>query len=271
MPPQPPQRDALTVDDALGEPGPRAVGTEAARRNADFPWDSFDSEWYLEHNYRRLRDDDRQIIRLVREFFARSFAGRCWHGIDVGTGTNLYPALAMLPMCQRITLREYAATNLGWITREVADYSSNWDEFWAVLAEVPPYRRISDPRTVLRQVATVERGSIFELPRSTWDIGTMFFVAESITHTRDEFDQAARCFVRSLKPGAPFAAAFMRDSQGYPVGTHLFPAVAIAEADVRECLLPVADDIEIHHITSRTPLRDGYSGMMLVTGRASGP
>ncbi|HEY9473925.1 MAG TPA: SCO2525 family SAM-dependent methyltransferase [Mycobacteriales bacterium] len=271
MPPHPPQRNVLAVHDLSAEPGSLPDSTEPAERNADFPWDSFDSGWYLRHNYLSLRDDDRQIIKLTGEFLAHAFTGGRWHGIDVGTGTNLYPALAMLPLCQRITLREHAATNYEWISREVAHYSSNWDEFWAALAETPCYRKITDPRAALRQRATVERGSIFELPRSTWDVGTMFFVAESITHTRDEFDHAARCFVRSLKPGAPFVAAFMRNSQGYPVGTHLFPAVAITEADVRECLLPVADDVEIHHITSRTPLRDGYNGMMLANGRASRP
>lgn len=262
-----PEREVLLAPrtGAAAEPRP---GRVPARRNADFPWDDFDSRWYLEHNYQTLRDDDRQIIKLMGEFFAQVWTGELGRGVDVGTGTNLYPALAMLPLCQRITLRDYSATNYEWINREVEYYAPTWDEFWDALAASAPYLETTDPRSALRERARVEHGSIFDLPPSTWDVGTMFFVAESITCTPDEFDRATRCFVRSLKPGAPFAAAFMRNSQGYPVGTRTFPAVAITEADVRECLLGVADDVQIHHIASDSPLRDGYSGMMFANGRA---
>lgn len=267
MPRHSPRRDAPATPDA--SPAAASPSGEPARSNDDFPWDSFDSDWYLRHNYRSLRDDDAQIIKLMGEFFAQVNM-EPGHGIDVGTGTNLYPALAMLPLCRRITLREHSASNYAWIRREIEHYSASWDEFWAILAGSGPYLRIDDPRAALTERATVEQGSIFDLPRSTWDVGTMFFVAESITCTREEFARAVRCFMGSLKPGAPFAAAFMRNSQGYPVGPDVFPAVAITESDVRECVLDAAGkDIQIRNIASDTPLRDGYSGMMFVTGRVA--
>jgi hypothetical protein len=81
-----------------------ATGLAApAPGNEQFPWDRFDSKWYLNHNYGTLRDDDRQILRLLGEFFSKVGRGRLSHGVDVGTGANLYPLLAMLPLCDRVT------------------------------------------------------------------------------------------------------------------------------------------------------------------------
>ncbi len=238
--------------------------------NEEFPWDSFDSEWYLEHNYGKLRDDDHHILERLAAFFGDlGRPNRLWDGIDVGSGTNLYPVLAMLPLCGRITLHERAKTNCRWLNNETAKYSEVWDPYWDVLTERSLYQPIRDPRWAVHERTQVRRGSIFELPRAAYDIGTMFFVAESITERVDEFMRALRCFLRSLRPNAPFAAAFMRNSHGYEVkGVH-FPAVAITEDDVQKCL--DGEGIKkpiVETIVSEKPLRDGV-GMVLVTGRVA--
>jgi hypothetical protein len=239
-------------------------------RNSDFPWDDFDSSWYYDHNYKVLRDDDRQIVQVVRDFFATLDLSSHRCGIDVGSGTNLYPALTMLPLCDEITLYEYSASNVSWLQREIQSYSSPWDAFWELLAEEPPYKSVGSPRKMLAAKASVERGSIFDLPESQWDIGTMFFAAESISPALSEFQTALDSFIRSLRPGAPFAAAFMENSLGYTVGTRHFPAVAITENEVKNRLTGSAKDLDIYRtgLTSN-PLRDGYGGMILATGRVA--
>jgi hypothetical protein len=237
--------------------------------NEELPWDSFDSEWYLNHNYSRLRDDDHQILERLADFFNGVGQARLMHGIDVGTGSNLYPVLAMLPLCGSITLQERARTNCQWLLNETARYSTLWEPFWDVLASRPLYRPIGDPRWAVHERTRVMRGSIFELPRNTYDIGTMFFVAESITGRADEFMRAMRCFLRSLRPDAPFAAAFMRNSDGYEVNGVHFPAVAITEDDVQKCLHSEGiRKATVEKIDSANPLRDGV-GMMLVMGRVA--
>ncbi|MDQ4037203.1 MAG: SCO2525 family SAM-dependent methyltransferase [Actinomycetota bacterium] len=240
--------------------------------NSHFPWDDFDSSWYLDHNYKKLRDDDRQIIEIVRDFFV-TFGlpnHRYEHGIDVGAGTNLYPALTMLPLCDKITLYEYAASNFSWLQHEIHSYSPSWDPFWDLLANEPTYKLVDSPREVLATTARVEKGSVFDLPELRWDIGTMFFVAESISFELSEFQAALRSFLRSLRPGAPFAAAFMEGSLGYDVSAHRFPAVAITADDVKTYLTGDTEDLKVHRIgTTSNPLRDGYEGMILATGRVS--
>lgn len=247
--------------------GPEGVPAE----NAEFPWDGFDSDWYFAHNYARLRDDDRQIIKLVGEFFASvrpPEKGRMRRGIDVGSGTNLYPALAMLPLCGEITLWERASTNRDWLSAQLAaGYADSWNEFWKELTSYPAYK-IKDPRLVLGDRARVEPGSIFDLPKGKWSLGTMFFVAESITRVRPEFQRAVQSFVQALEKNSPFAAAFMIGSAGYNVGGVHFPAVAITRDDVKQCLESVARDVKLHPIAS-SGLREGYKGMLLATGRVS--
>ena len=165
------------------------------QHNDDFPWDSFDSEWYLKHNYGTMRDDDQRILELLAEFFDGLGDRRqrvLRHDIEVGTGTNLYPILAALPLCSRITLHERAATNCQWLRKETASFSRLWTPYWDVLAERELYRPIRDPRWAVHDRTCVRQGTIFGLPRAAYDLGTMFFVAEGITERVDEFTRATR-------------------------------------------------------------------------------
>src|SRR5262249_34293010 len=158
--------------------------------------------WYLHHNYLSMHPDDRAVITKVAEFFASKVTGRTSHGIDVGSGTNLYPALAMLPMTDSITFWEYSAGNVRWLQHGVRPSAELqlWDQYWEVLSEASPmYRAVRRPRARLSEQSIIKQASLFDLPEAEWDIGTMFFVAESITGIRAEFELAVQRFVCSLK------------------------------------------------------------------------
>ncbi|MCM3882077.1 SCO2525 family SAM-dependent methyltransferase [Frankia sp. R82] len=236
--------------------------------NSDAPWDEFDPTAYFAHNYLHLRADDTEILRLTRDHFVRAELPGGLHGVDVGTGSNLYPALAILPWCRKITMVERATHNVAWLERELAHgYSTDWDQFWSVLAQRDCYRDVADPRAQLSAAAHVQQGSVFDLPRQEWDIGTMFFVACSISNVIDEFEQAVDSFLQALRPGAPFAMAYMENSKGYEVSSQEFPAVEVGVQDVRRCVEAAASDVQIHRIPSDS-LRVGYTGMLVALGRA---
>jgi hypothetical protein len=245
--------------------------------NVDYPWDDFDSISYLQHNYGTLRPDDLQILEACRDFFCKTDrmlrTGRDasdetqTRGLDVGSGTNLYPALAMLPFCAELTLWEYSARNVHWLRNEIRRYAESWDPFWERLTLSPPYHSIPDPRSVMARRATVRQGSIFDLPARSWDMGTMFFVAESLTTRRDEFESATRRFAGALRPGSPFAAAFMENSTGYDVGAQRFPSFPATVEIVRCCLEAFSGDLDVQRISlGNAPLRKGYSGMIIALG-----
>ncbi|GAA2569220.1 SCO2525 family SAM-dependent methyltransferase [Streptomyces lienomycini] len=240
-------------------------------RNADAPWSQFDPEVYVDNNYRTPLEVDVLIVRLLRDYFTRAFAGvapRSVRGVDVGAGANLYPAFSMLPWCEKVLLLEYAHPNVEYLEKQVSPggYDTAWDAFWEVLREAPAYRAVQ-PRTLVSEIVRVERGNLFDLEdgHRRWDLGTMFFVADSMSECPEEFHRGVRCFMNALREGAPFAAAFMKESVGYRVGEHHYPAYRVNEDRVRESLEPFTGELEIHDLHHM--VRPGHEGMLLALGR----
>jgi hypothetical protein len=251
-------------------------------RNADVPWNMFSSQDYWRRNYREPQAEDQEIIRRVSRFFVAARAGRprVRQGIDVGSGTNLYPALLMLPWTEKILLSDFSASNVDWLRHHVADDTATWtwQPFWHELHKVKGYNQIGAPRKQLREacangpgLAGIEQRSVFDLPAAQWDIGTMFFVAESITEDPAEFRAAIAGFVGALRPGAPFAATFMAGSAGYPVADTHFPALPVTRADVQEQFTALgAGGLSVELLSTKPLVRDGYQGMVVATGFADG-
>lgn len=244
-------------------------------RNCDFPWDRFDPYDYLTHNYSGMREDDARILELTHSWFAEhaefpppdadGFAGS--HSIDVGCGPNLYPGLAMLRLCRSLTLVDYSHRNVAWLRSHLRNCGEMWRPYWELISPDGRHGGFEQARGWLAERGRVEHGSVFDLPLAAWDLGTMFFVAESITADHAEFDAAVRAFLRALRRGAPFAAAFMEDSQGYDIAGLRFPAVGVGEQEVRACLSRHSALVRMHRIPIRpAPLRPGYSGMLLALG-----
>lgn len=250
-------------------------------RNADAPWNTFSSNDYWRRNYSELQAEDQEIIRRVSDFLASALAGRppVHRAIDVGAGTNLYPALLMLPWTEQILLADFSESNVTWLHDQLADNGSSWpwQLFWQEMQEAKGYSDVDGPRQRLREAcasepgfAGIERLSVFDLPRARWNLGTMFFVAESITQDPAEFRAAVAAFTGALTPGAPFAAAFMAGSEGYPVDDTEFPALPIRRDDVWEHLAELGvREPSVELLKTRHRVRDGYAGMIVATGFVS--
>ncbi len=263
---------------------------DGGRHNKDVAWADFAPEAYWNHNYRYLRVDDTEIIRAVGAFFAEHFKTRPWpvgRGIDVGSGSNLYPALSMLPWCREIHLTDHSPSNVAWLREHAADVGGPdpqardpwaWEPFWNEFRDnFKGYPTIADPRAALHRATegNIDERSVFTLrPEDEFDIGTMFFVAESMTSFENEFDVATERFIRCLRPGSPFAAAFMDSSVGYVVADKSFPAVQeVTEDVVKDVLITqLGCDALVTkvQVPASDPLRDGYKGMIIAVG-TTGP
>jgi hypothetical protein len=250
--------------------------------NADAPWNKFSSHDYWRQNYHDLQAEDQEIIQLVSHFFIRAFTGRpaASRGVDVGSGTNLYPALLMLPWTDQILLTDFSERNVHWLREQFADDGPawSWRPFWQELQGAERYNQIGEPRKQLREAcvdesgcARIEQHSVFNLPKAQWELGTMFFVAESITQDPEEFRSAIECFVDALRPGAPFATAFMAGSEGYPVAGTVFPALPVTTDDVRRHFTALnVSELSVQQLRTKDRVRDGYHGMIVATGFAQG-
>jgi NNMT/PNMT/TEMT family protein len=240
--------------------------------NKSVPWSDFDAEAYWKFNYDSLLPEDAQIIRRASDFLIEACEGRApiSSAVDVGAGTNLYPALLMLPWTERIVFTEYASDNIHWLNQNLADAPGEWtwQPFWDLVAGRPGYRDVEQPRRRLAAHQDVRYLSIFDLPSRAWDLGSMFFVADGITTDEEEFEAAVSCFLGSLTPGAPFLMAFMENSEGYDVNGVNFPAVEVTRESLAALLtrVPVrgTDVLETDNTIRR--LRPGYDAMLLVTG-----
>lgn len=179
----------------------------------------------------------------------------------------------MLPWCDRITLLERSLGNVRYLGEQRDSYDGMWDKFWDVLCKEEAYRALGvDPRVRFREAVDVRKGDIFDLGGGAerWDLGTMFFVAESITESLDQFRLGVASFMTALKPGAPFAAAFMENSKGYYVDGRKFPATSIGKRGVSSALKGYADGANIYRLGTPDDLREGYTGMIVACGRRNG-
>jgi hypothetical protein len=190
----------------------------------------------------------------------------------------------MIPWTERILLADYSESNVSWLQDQLADDTDpwKWRPFWRMMRDEKGYSYVDHPREQLREAcasepgyAGIERLSVFDLPKTRWDLGTMFFVAESITEDPAEFRDAVAGFVGALKPGAPFVATFMAGSDGYPVAGTRFPALPIDPDDVRRHLTDLGasgtgrgDEPNVELLKTEHRVRDGYAGMIVATGFA---
>jgi hypothetical protein len=241
-------------------------------RNGAVRWSDFDAGEYYKINYASVLPEDAEIMECASKFLIEACGppARPRKAVDVGAGTNLYPSLLMLPWAEHIVFTEYASGNLDWLRRNLADAPGEWpwQPFWDLLASLPGYRTIDDPRRRLAAVHEIREQSIFDLPPHTWDLGSMFFVADGMTTDEAEFEDAVRAFLDALLPGSPFLMAFMEGSSGYDVHGKRFPSVQITSRSLDALLaaLPVTGASVLQTDNSVRRLRHGYDAMLLVTG-----
>lgn len=64
------------------------------------PWSDFDADGYWKCNYSSVLPEDAEILSYASDFLirARTSKPRISRAVDVGTGTNLYPALLMFAL-----------------------------------------------------------------------------------------------------------------------------------------------------------------------------
>jgi NNMT/PNMT/TEMT family len=241
-------------------------------RNGEARWSDFDAGEYYKINYRSVLPEDAELIHCASKFLIEACGppSAPRRAVDVGAGTNLYPSLLMIPWAERIVLTEYAPDNIDWLRQNLADASGGWpwQPFWDLVADLPGYRTVEDPRRRLAAVHEIRTLSIFDLPPRTWDLGSMFFVADGMTTDEAEFESAVRVFLGALLPGSPFLIAFMEGSRGYEVRGTPFPSVKITPRSLDSLLadLPVTGTSVLRTDNSVRRLRYGYDAMLLVTG-----
>jgi hypothetical protein len=242
-------------------------------RNADYRWAEFDSEAYFQHYYGEPHPDDDRVIRLaVAAIKSAPPLGAKLDIVDVGTGPNLISLFCALPRARRLTVWEYAESNIAWLEAELArdEMRPQWSHFWSVAREayLPEFHLPENPMPLLRERCLLRRGSIFELPNRRWQAATMFYCAESITERQDEFEAACAAYARCVRRGGTLAAAFLARSTGYAVNANRYPALSLSAESTVNVFAPFADGLKAEAVVGEREVRSGYSGFIFLTGIA---
>lgn len=240
-------------------------------RNAEAAWSRFDAHAYLTQNYGAPRVEDLELIGRLVDFYSRLTEQLgLFSVVDVGTGPNLYPLLTALPFTKTLTAWEPAPLNLAYL-RDAAEsetLDSVWRPFWQALEHTDSRYRQVNPAVELAKRLSIIPGTIFELPSDTYDVASMHFCAESITSDLAEFEHAVQAVCGTVRPGGHVVASLMAGSEGYYAGEQWFPAVSINVSQTQSIFSKWLAEVVVQQIEIvGEPLRAGYEGMMLVTGK----
>ena len=236
-------------------------------RNADVRWDDFDTSGYVADNYESLHDLDRQIITELSPHYAALPPAALATALDVGTGPNLYPLMLAAAASRRLESVEPSAANRAYLDRLCRrGPDACWLEFWRLCRELNPALP-DDLGQVLRGVA-VRRGDAFTLPRARYELVSMFFVAESVTGVRQEFEEICRRFAAAAAPGGHLVAAFMAGMPSYELGGEVLPSYPIDEDALTGALRGLAEGLDVRRLPPDPTLPYEHDGVLLLTARA---
>jgi hypothetical protein len=245
------------------------------------PWGEFDPIEYTWRSYgQTILPEDRQIIRAVITSLQRLGVapGSLERVADVGSGPNFYPAMILAGLLKpggSIELIEYAQPNRDFMSVLLGpgphiyrnrdrqgrwqwiDTHQPWGKFDALIAEIggEPFR---DTFNRARACARSISGSIFELPRTVYDLVTSFFVIESISTEESECVRAVSASLGTLKEGGSFVVAVtVKAEGGYPAGEGTcFPTVNLSVSDCRRIFDSIPGIEYEVYLTTRTDQSD---------------
>lgn len=192
-------------------------------------WHAFDPDQYVADNYTEIAAEDRRILeRLANQHL--SMCGQQRRTIEVGAGPNLYPVMAASVSSRHVTLLELSQNNVDYLLRQVDALSPHWMTYWHALVALDPRYAEIDFQTYLRTQVEVVADSVYEWQPGTehrFDTVSSHFCVESITSDHAEFRHGLERLFALARPNAVLIAGFLRESNGYSVGSETFPAVAL--------------------------------------------
>lgn len=232
--------------------------------NSDVVWDRFDTAGYLADNYAVLHDFDRRIITALSPYYRALAAGSLASSLDIGTGPNLYPLMLAGAASRRLVALDHSASNVAYlerVSREGAD--PGWEPFWQLCRQLNDAQP-DDLDDVLQRL-TVRQGNALDLPPLNHDLVSMFFLAESVTGERDEFEELCRRFAQAAAPGGHLVAAFMAGMPHYHLGGETLPAFPLDERTLTAVMRPLTQDLHVRRLPADPTLPYEHDGVLLLT------
>jgi len=234
-------------------------------KNADVNWGEFDPYIYLKQYYEIILDSDREIVANLVKFYKKNQPNGRF--LEVGCGPNLFPVFAALPYVDNIDIVEFGEKNISYLKQQFVSFHNIWLQWIDLLKKLDPVYKNIDFNQCFRQKVVINQDNIFDLPQNKYEAVSMHFVAECLTGDVNEFYEANKKFIESIKPGGIFFASFMENSQGYDSPGKPFPAVAIEADHIRESIGFLSKDLNIQKIKSGPGIiKTIHTGILIASG-----
>jgi NNMT/PNMT/TEMT family len=240
----------------------------------------FPARAYLEKYYKAVGTENAAFMRFITEYLGRRTVATDTV-IEVAGGPSLY-ALMSIIATRRQPFRHLTFTDIGWknlheVESWLHDYADQFD--YAPLLEWLQAEVGTSPSSIVRSLRTsawelVEfdwRNPVLDAWRSSYDVVSCHFFAESATSDEDELVAFLRKLRRLGRPGATLLASFMCRSGGYTIGRREFPAISIDEHSIMgylEAAGIVLGDSELSVVPCEDASTDpGYESLLFLGGR----
>jgi hypothetical protein len=241
---------------------------DAPLRNGEVDWDRWPVEDYLSENYRELHPSDLAVINHHGAVYRHLAPDSVGVSLELGAGPNLYPLMLAAAVSRDIHAVERSPANVAYLTRQLRDGpDASWSPFYVACRAGQPALPPALPDALAR--VRVSQGDLAGVPAGAYDLGSMHFVAESVTEDRDEFHALCAAFARAVRPGGLLIAAFMENMGRYQLGDgSSWPGFPVDQAEVRSAFAPHVERLDLDRIDADPTLPDyGYSGMVLLVAR----
>jgi hypothetical protein len=242
-------------------------GATPSRPNGDVAWDDFDTAGYVADNYATLHDLDRRIITDLSPYYGSLPPGSLRSSLDIGTGPNIYPLMLVSAASRRLEALERSASNVAYLRRTCREGADpGWTPFWQLCRRLDPALP-AHLDEVLRGLS-IHHGDALEVPLGQHGLVSMFFVAESVTGDRDEFERLSHRFAAAAAPGGHLVAAYMAGMPQYELGGETLPSFPLDRQTLETVMRPVTRQLRIWQLPADRTLPYEHDGVLLLTARA---
>lgn len=231
----------------------------------DVNWNNFNSSAYIADNYAKIHEEDIQIIKILVRYYDK--LPKLQNALEIGVGPNLYPLMIMLPYIKKIDCVDISVSNIKYFNQQLKNPNTNWDLFWRLLQRLNQKYKQDYKNSLLRKV-NIKNKSVYMLKEAKYDLVSTNFCLESITDNSKEFILACNKFIDSARSGGYLIASFMENSRGYEVDGVKFPGYPVNKEKIYNIFYSRVASLMIKRINlAIKPLREGYTGMLVLTAR----
>lgn len=240
----------------------------------------FNPRNYLNHYYSKVDSENDELLK----FFIESYQNVNPNSLllEFGGGPTIYSLITASAKVKEIHFSERLKYNLEevklWKEGNVGAF--NWDIFirraLQLEGDARVYQKDIDARAGLMRskITTFLYCNAFSshpLRRKYhpfYDVLNVNFVPESITSSKEKWEQALANITSLLKPGGLFVTTALRNAKYYELAERRFPAVDINEEDLKKVLITLGfqRDSIVFRTIKAYPYR-GYDGMIFLRAK----